>query len=155
MKYRIWFLLALLPLLWACEKPQDPQFKTVEDLQVVEFNDQEVVLEGKAVIHNPNAFSIEVIATKLDVKVNEVAVGQVEQNERTEVSGNSDFRVPLVVRFPPSKVFEDKGLFGGVVNAIFKKKVDVHYKGTITVSALGLPIDIPIEADKEVKLKKK
>lgn len=154
MKQVFWFLILLAPALWSCEKPQDPKFKTVENLKITEFNDQEVVLEGDAVIHNPNAFSIEVIATEMDVKVNDVEVGKVRQNERTEVAGNSDFRVPLIVSFPPEKVINDKGLLGGVLNAIFKKKVNVHYKGTITVSAVGLPIDVPVEAEKEMKLKK-
>lgn len=154
MKRFFWCLILLTPLFWSCEKPQEPKFKTVEDLNIIKFTNEEVVLEGKAVIHNPNAFSIEVISTEMDVKVNDVEVGKVEQNERTEVSGNSDFRVPLVVRFPPEKVVNDKGLLGGVLNAIFKKKVNVYYKGTITVSAIGIPIDVPVEAEKEVKLKK-
>ncbi len=154
MKRQFYALLLLIPVLFSCEKPKDLQFKAVEDLEVLRFDGEEIVLQGKAAIHNPNPYSIEVTKANIDVKVNDVEVGKVEQNERTEVSGNSDFRLPLVVRFPPNKVFGNKGLLGGALNAIFKKKVDVYYKGTITVAALGLPIDIPVEATKEVKLKK-
>ncbi|MGF1534841.1 MAG: LEA type 2 family protein [Bernardetiaceae bacterium] len=147
-------IVLLLPFFWACERPQDPQFKTVEDLQVTTLTTEEIVIEGKAIFFNPNAFTVQVTSTKLDVSINDVAVGKVEQNDRTEVTGNSDFAVPLVIRFPPSQVFEDKGLAGGLMNMLFKKKMEVYYKGTVTVAALGIPIEIPVEARKEVKLKK-
>ncbi len=138
-----------------CSKPQAPEFKNVKNVAVEELTLSNVTIKGDAVCFNPNGMGITIRATDIDVSANEVAVGKVTQELKTKVPANSDFSIPLVVSFPPKKLLsKGSGLLGGLLSALSDQKVNMHYKGTITVEVLGVGIKVPLDEQQEVLLKK-
>ncbi|MGI9544210.1 MAG: hypothetical protein ACR2MX_13205, partial [Cyclobacteriaceae bacterium] len=108
----------------ACQKPKTPEFVTVKDVEVVSIDDREVVLEGIAIFNNPNAYKLLVKEVAVDVEVNEIAMGQVNQLEEFEVPAQANFEVPMVIAFSPKDVYKD--LFSGLLDVLSNKKMDVY-----------------------------
>ena len=92
----------------------------------------------------------------IDVIVNGINVGKAKQKESTAISANADFTLPMQIQFPPSKIFKDKNsLINFALSALGSKKIDLQYKGSVTISVLEIPFNVPVDYKDEIKLKRK
>ena len=145
-----WFLMPLLLLAVACSKPAQPEFVRVKNLKVQEFTEQDINLIGTAVLFNPNSYSITVKEIDVFVKINDQAVGKVNQVGEVKVPANSEFEIPLNVRFAPQEVFDN--LLSGLISYIMKGEFEVHYKGFIRIKVSGLVFKVPLDHTARVKI---
>lgn len=134
----------------ACQKPKSPEFVTVKDVKIVSMDDRQVVLEGIAIFNNPNSYKLVVKEIAVDVEVNQIAVGKVNQPEEFEVPAKADFEVPMIIAFSPKDVYKD--LFSGLLDVLTNKKMDVYYKGFVRIKALGITVKVPIDHKEEIKI---
>lgn len=150
---RIYLSAFTLLFLISCSAPTAPYFKEMSDIKVQNLSLKNVTLESKLIYHNPNLVGANVKRSSIDITVNDVAVGRVEQNENIEVSANSDFELPVIISFPPKDIFQSKGLLRSALQVLANEKADVVYKGTMTISVAGVEFDIPVNYEDEVTLK--
>ena len=136
----------------ACEAPQKPEFKYIKNVKFSSLKGNNVILDADVILHNPNPFGLTLTATNLDVSVNNKRAGNVEQTFDTEVAAASDFSVPVKIGIDQKIISGD--LLNTAMNFLLNKKVKVHYKGYVTVKALDIPIDIPIDNEEEVTMRK-
>ena len=140
----------------ACSKPKEPEFQSVKNIELIEFTDENVVINANAIFHNPNIYSCTLESSDIDVIVNGINVGKAEQKERTAIPANADFSLPMQIQFPPTKIFNDKNsLINLAISALGGKKIDLQYKGSITISVLEIPFTVPVDYTDEIKLKRK
>ena len=150
------FSLLLIFLVSACSQPKEPEFQSVKNIELIEFTDKNVVINAEAVFHNPNVYTCTLENSDIDVMVNGINVGKAKQKESTAIPANANFTMPLQIQFPPSKIFKDKNsLINLALSALGGKKIDLQYKGSVTVSVLEIPFTIPIDYTDELNLKKK
>lgn len=154
---KVIFALLLLPMLIvSCSGPQEPVFVGMQDVEVVSFTMQNATVKGSAKYYNPNPFGVKIKSSNFDVKANDIEIGNVTQEHGIDVSGEEEFMVPLIVSFPPSKVLADgDNLLTSVFKALGNKKIQMQYKGTLTIDVAGVDMDIPFEYEEEINLKKK
>ncbi|NNC86645.1 MAG: LEA type 2 family protein [Bacteroidia bacterium] len=151
----------ILPILFisflsACTEPKEPEFKSVNNVKVVEFTDKVVVIDANAVFHNPNPYSVTLQKSDIDVFVNEINVGKAKQIKSSDIAANSEFTMPMQISFPPSKILNDtQGLINIALGALGGKKIDLQYKGSVTLSVLEIPFTVPVDYEDEIKFKKK
>ena len=144
-----------LLLILACERPQEPEFLRMKDVKVSNLSFQEVTIEGNAEFRNPNPYGITLTNVDLDIGVEGKKVGNIRQTEKAEIPAKKDFEIPVVANVKTSDLSMD--LLGSALSLLGKKsdkKIDVTYQGTITVEAMGVPIQIPVDDKKEIDLKK-
>lgn len=140
----------------ACSGPQDPIFKRMENLMVTELKIDKITIRGDALYYNPNGVGGNLVSTDINVIANEVEVGKVTQTADSKIEAKSEFAIPVEISFPPSEVFKnEKDVMSGLFNALLYKKLDVRYEGQITISILGIDVDVPVEYEDEVEFKKK
>lgn len=126
----------------------------MEILDVQNISKNEVFVKANAVFNNPNPVAGKLVNTDLNVIVNEVDIGTVQQDTTISIPPSSDFKVPVNVNFPLSKVLlNKKGLLKGVLNALIDKKAQVHYEGKITINFMKINFDVPVDYDGELVLK--
>ena len=152
----IFLLFAITILFAACESPQQPVFKSLENVKFQSFSLADggsVTLVGNALFHNPNSIGADVTAVDLDVYINGKMVTNVTQKVSASVNGNSDFKLPLNFKVPLQDVIKD---FQFSINDIFKKKlIEYQLDGHIKAGMGGVQVKVPVkyEGQEELRLK--
>jgi len=153
MKQKLTLLVLILSLI-SCKITNEPEFKSIDNYKILKITNQEVKIGSDANFHNPNDVGCKVVTTNITVFVNDIEVGKVNQNKSIDLEANNDFKIPLVVQFPFSKISKDqKGLLNGLINVLISKDIKVKYKGFVTLKKAGISFDIDIEGEEKIKLK--
>ena len=149
------FLLGLIFSLCACSKIKDPQFKKLTEFSVQNLGVNQVTLKANANYFNPNPIGGEIKSSNINVMVNDVDLGMLQQNFGSKIEGNSDFTIPIIIEFSPKEIFKKEGgLLTGILNAALNKEVEVKYNGYVMLEIMDVDIKIPIEHEEVVHLKK-
>jgi LEA14-like dessication related protein len=122
----------------------------MKNLAVENFSEEEVRLTGAAILHNPNSYSISVKEIDIFVRVDDQAVGKVNQIGEVKVPANAEFEVPLNVSFAPEEVYDN--LLSGLISYIMKGEFEVYYKGFIKIKVSGLVFKVPVDHKANVKI---
>ncbi|MGB1206322.1 MAG: LEA type 2 family protein [Chitinophagales bacterium] len=136
----------------SCEAPQKPEFKYIKNVKLSSLKDTKISLTGDVILNNPNPFGMTLTATDLDVSIDGKKAGNVKQTFDTEIPASADFVVPVKIDLDQKIISGD--WLNTAMSFLFNQKVKVHYKGYVTVKALEIPIDIPIDNEEEVTLRK-
>ncbi|MGK0389633.1 MAG: LEA14-like dessication related protein [Maribacter sp.] len=154
MKKFIFPLLLFATFLISCSSPQNPEFKTMENVKFKSASISKTLnftLTADAIFYNPNAGGINISALDLDIMINKKKVSKIRQNVSAKIGSNSDFTLPIEFDVPLAEVFKDLNLS---IGTIFKKQeIDYHIKGTATVNVVGIDIDIPVDHEGKEELK--
>lgn len=148
---RFWPFLLII-LIYSCSAPREPIFKSMKNVTASMLSAQEVMVRGIAVYENPNAVGGDLTAMNVNVWVDDIDVGKMDQNLNVAVPANSSFEVPVEFRFDPAKIFKGKGLFGSVISILEKKSVDVKYRGSVTMEMMNVSFDVPVDFEESVSL---
>ena len=143
----------LLGFTTGCSGPSSPSFETLEDLKVVSASSEKVVLQGKAVYHNPNNITGMLTKTEMKIFVNDAEVTEINQHHSIAVPKASDFRVPVSFSFNPKKLRqENKGFLKNAIKSFLNKKMEVHYVGSVTIEVMRVPFDVDVDYTEKVSL---
>ena len=154
MTLRNFTLLLLTSVIFGCSAPQQPIFKSFSNIKSTNVSSKNITITANALFHNPNAMGGEVTATDIEVIINDVTAGKINQDLAIPVPANAAFSVPLTVTVSPKDIYENdrNGALGGIINAVLTKKVDVHYKGTVKMKIAGFPYTLDVDYEEEVRL---
>ncbi|MDW7691920.1 LEA type 2 family protein [Flammeovirgaceae bacterium SG7u.111] len=139
-------------LLSSCIAYKEPEFKTVKNITIAKFDQKEIELQADAVLFNPNTFSLTLTEIDLALSVNDIEVNNIKQLRSSKVKANSDFEVPLSIKFPTEKLYDN--FFTALQYMTSNKKVGVKYNGVIKMKAAGIKFNVPIDYTGELKLSK-
>lgn len=146
-------LIATLCLFVACqEMAKEPVFKEMTNIKVADFKGDIVTLKADALFNNPNLFGVQIIKTDVQVEVNGNKVGKVNQVKAAEMPAMSDFSVPVEIEFDTNKVFKSGGFWGKALEVLANRSLKVKYNGTVTVKALEIELELPIDFENEIEL---
>lgn len=147
---RLFSLVVLITItVSSCKRPdQEPQFLRIDNIEVTEVKGREALLNADAYFYNPNDMSMKLKNVDIDVEVEGKKIGKINHSTKTKVPANAEFKVPLDARFNLGEI----GLLNSIISILNGKKVNVHYKGTITVSVHGFSQKVPVEFDDQVRI---
>ena len=139
----------------SCQVSKEPEFIRIGESRIVTLNKDAVKISSNAHFFNPNDIGCEIVATNIDVDINGISVGDVQQTGVIELEANQNFAIPLSINFPPSAFIKDKlGLISIALGSITNKMIEVQYSGTVTLSKLGIEFDVEVEGEEEIPFKK-
>lgn len=149
-------LLGLMALFLAgCDAPQKPEFRRMESVKFtsVKFNGPAaVIVSADAVFFNPNSIGATVTEVDVDLMIGDKKVTRIKQDVTTEMTGQSEFILPLTFDVPLKEVFDD---IKPSINDIFqKRKVNYRLEGNIKVGLGSVEFKVPVtyEDEEEIKL---
>ena len=148
------FYFLLISTILGCSAPQEPIFKNFANIKTSNISTKKITITADALFHNPNTMGGEVTSTDIEVIVNDIPAGKINQDLAIPVPAGAAFSIPLTVNVSPKDIYENDrgGALGGIVNAVLKKKVDVHYKGTVKMKIAGFPYTLEVDYEEEVRL---
>jgi len=149
----ILFLCCFVISLTACQKPESPIFKNIENLRVKKANLKRVILEGDVVLHNPNNFACNIKSTDIKVWINNRAAGTINQDVKTIIGAMGDTRIPVKFNCATDSLFQKKGLLDNILSVISKKEVDARFKGKVVLDVGGIGIPVPINHQESLLIK--
>ncbi len=137
-----------------CSAPQKPVFKSFDNIKSTNISTKNITITADALFHNPNTMGGEVTATDIEVIANDVSAGRINQDLAIPIPARSAFSVPLTVTVSLKDIYENDrgGALGGIVNAVLKKRVDIHYKGTVKMKIAGFPYTLEVDYEEVVRL---
>jgi len=146
--------LLFISAILGCSAPQQPVFKSFANIKSKNVSTKNITITADALFHNPNTMGGEVTATDIEVIVNDVSAGKINQDLAIPVPAQAEFSIPLTVNVSPKDIYENdrNGALSGIINAVLNKKVDVHYKGTVKMNIAGFPYTLKVEYEEEVRL---
>ncbi len=148
---RLIILSTIALLCFGCKVNEKPIFVSVENIDVIDSNSQNLVLSADAQFLNPNDIGGELKTDEIEIIVNGNAVGYVS-TKSFKVPANKEFSIPLTAKVPLDSLISNKSI-GGLINSIFSKKIEVQYKGDIVYKALGMSYRYAVDETQEIKIK--
>ena len=142
----------LLLLLASCSAPEEPEFQYMKNFSAKIISLDNVKVSGISVYQNPNPVGGNLVKMDMEVWVDEVSVGKLEKPLSVAVPANGEFELPFEVQFSPKKVFKDQGLLGGLLGVLSNKKLNMKYRGTVTMEVMKVHFDIPVDFTEEISL---
>ncbi len=142
--------LSLLFIISSCSVKQ-PEFRGVENLKLDLKSTDEVKLNGDAIFFNPNKATFYINEINVKVFVDDKEISSLIDNETRKAEPNSEFRIPLDLRFPTSKLYDN--VISGLFSLASGKKFEVKYDGYIRGKAFGISVKVPVRSSQRIKLK--
>lgn len=145
------FLFIILAIIFtACQKPETPIFKRIDNKKIDAITKDSVTISGKAVYYNQNKMGLKVMKSDINVYLRDNYIGKVLQDNIVEVKPKMEFNIPFKVKLSLSDLAK-KGVVSDLFLMMNKAEIPIHYKGTTTVKIIGIKINIPIDySDKMV-----
>lgn len=144
----IWLLAGMLMMLAGCKKPdQDIVLRHIRDVVVDASSDP--MLKANAIFFNPNDMRGRIRKIDVEIFVNGKKAAVVDQILRTAIPARAEFTVPLEVKLS----IKELGVMDTLFGMIGGKTFTVRYKGFLRLSYRGLPINVPVDYEDEVKLR--
>lgn len=146
-KKNILFFLFTVVVMGACKKPdQDIVLRQIRD--VVVDATSEPMLKANAIFYNPNNVRGRLKKIDVEIFVNGKKAASVDQSLKTSIPSRSEFSVPLEVKL----ALKELGVMDTIFGMIGGKKFKVRYKGSLRLSYRGLPINVPVDYEDDVRL---
>jgi len=150
MKKYILFLF-LFVLISGCKRPQAPEFKYINDIELETQNDGKTILKGVAVFYNPNKMKLTLLDGEIEVTIDGNYISTIQEEYDMELDPESDFSVPLELPVSPNKM--KSSLISSALGILTGKKLKIGYKGDIRLKAYGIPVKVPIDDEQEIDMK--
>lgn len=152
--FKIYSFVILFLSLTGCTKPNAPSFKKFQDIKITQVRKDSVTLNAQALYYNPNIIGGKVIDANIDVFVNDIAIGKLNQTQQIAIPKESEFEVPITIIFNPKQVLNENGGFlQQALKSFFKNELAVRYEGTATMEILNIPFKVPVNYTDTVRLK--
>jgi LEA14-like dessication related protein len=147
-------ILCLLTLLLfsACNLIKPIEYKGLKDTKINNLSLNEIDVNFKVAIENQNRFKVKVKKCKLFITIENIELGWVELDEKTDLLANQISYIPLNFKVNFSDLLK-KNISILSLMKLNKKEITVHAKGFIVGAAKGLPIRLPIDRTEKVNLK--
>lgn len=147
-------ILSFLLILSACKQPNEPEFKTVENV-LLKIKIDKPVITADLVFFNHNHLGAKLELTELEVFMNSVKAADIFQKHSVSVPAKSDFKVPVRFEFSPKEIWKDKkGILGTGINLLTEKSIDLKFTGQVKFRIGGVLIKEKIYFNQKVPLKR-
>ncbi len=147
-------VLMLCVFFYGCNFNKKPEFIGVDDIGLAKADLDTINLKADAIFINGNDLGGTLLTDEIQVFIDDAYIATVS-SEAFNVPPREEFTVPLLVKFPTSKLFQenDNGLLGAILKQVLNNKVVVNFKGNLTYELAGFSFDYPIDHSEEIILK--
>ena len=143
--------LILIIFLFSCNRPEAPEFISVDNIKVNTTAGSRIRLLAEARFHNPNNRDMVLKKADIDVFFNDKFITNYYKDYNLKIEKNADFTVPVDVELSLKDL--DMNLFSSAMSLLSGKKPEIAYDGHIRVKAYGVGIRVPVKGKSEVNLK--
>lgn len=142
----------LILILTSCGGDLKPEFRSMDGFKIEKVTGKEIILTGNALLFNPAPIGHTIESTTLEVELEGINMGIVEQDIQTKLLAKEETSVPLKLKLNLSNL-KGAGWLGKAVSIAASGSADLKLKGKIYVSVKGVKIPLPVDYAEEIYLK--
>ncbi len=139
-------------LFTACSINKPLKYKELQDFGVKSATFNEILIKGNILFYNPNDIGAVVETENLSLwfKGKKLATAN---TETFKVAANSDFIIPITIKFPPEELIKDNplGLLSNLLVTLNERSFEVNLKGTIILKKIGLKYSYKLNETKKIE----
>jgi len=136
-------------LLNGCTVKEEVVLLAIENIELVKGTGSEPILKADARFYNPNQVRMKVREVQMEVSIDGKKAAKIDQKLKSVIKAKSEFTLPIEVQLS----LNDIGLVDALLSLFGGKKYQLHYVGYIKASVKGIPVKIPVDYTREVKLR--
>ena len=140
----IYILLVLL--LSSCGQIKEPEFKSIENVQVSKMGLRESILTLELLYFNPNKTGLKLKSAEGDAWIENNFLGHFTMDTLIHIPGNGDFRLPVKLQVDMSKILTTSLL------TLLAKETMIKVDGKARVGKGFIYINYPIHYEGKQKL---
>ena len=138
--------MGILLFFTACGPKEPVTLRQIDQVAFLAGTDP--VLSAEAVMFNPNNNGGKLKKLFIEIFVDDQLAGTIDEDLNIHVSANSEFRVPFKVKLS----LKDSGFLDTLLNIFGARKVDVKFKGYLKMSLSVVPVKVPIEYVRQIRI---
>lgn len=116
----------ILLLFCSCTSLKFPEVRSMDGVKMIKMDGREISLEVKAVVYNPNRFSLKVKPSKVLVSAEEQTLGTVQLDQKVKLKGKHTDTLAV-----PLKVQLEEGAMLSMFRLMNKDSVQLHIAGKV------------------------
>ena len=144
--YKIVLIFFSIFLLSSCFEVKNLDFKGVDGIKLGKLEKKSLDLSLNVTVFNPNGFSIKVKSSDVDVFADDQLLGKAKVVDHVKI-----FRKKEDSYLVPIHIDLEDGVLLKLIKFALKDKVNIHLKGFIKGSVLGITKKITIDEMKEIE----
>lgn len=147
MRFTLFCLLVSLSILVGCSKPVEPTVERIDNVELLTMSKDNVDLTADMILHNANAFALDLSQADLVAMVDEIEVATISQSYDTTMPAQSDFAMPIRVQMDLKKLYGDSPLaaMGKALQVMADRRLDVRFVGVIKAGKGVAKVSIPVD----------
>lgn len=143
-------LLSVLFLLYGCSKPEAPEFKEVQNVNVNLKNFNSASISGDVLFYNPNNKKVTIKSADITVLFEENVVGSINKEFELEVKPQSEFTVPVTIDVPVSKLTSNT--ISAALGMLSGNKKTIGFEGEVKLKMYGVAFTVPVKYQEKVSI---
>ena len=144
--------IGLIFFLFSCKQNLTPEFRNVDGLKIEKVTGKEIILTGNALIYNPAPIGHTIDSAEIEVEMEGINLGVVEQDIKTKLEAKGETAIPLRLKFN-LKNLKGSGWVGKAIGIAASGQADIKLNGKIFMSIKGAKVPLPINYEDKVYLK--
>ena len=137
----------------SCSSIEEPVFNKVENFKLKKLNRDIVGLTADLNCYNPNPIGVNLSSIDIDVEIDGLSIGKVNQLGMVEIKGKEEFIIPISIHFPLNEILKKEGLLQSALSVLLEEKANVKYQGTLYFDVAGITVSKAIDLEEEVPFK--
>ena len=145
--FLIFIPLAVVLYFSSCSTIVEPTLERIEDVEIITMNKSTVELNANMVINNPNGFALDLDKADLVAMLDDVELAKINQTYETSMPAKGEFKMPIYINMDLNKLYNDNPLaaLGKGIQIISDRKLEVQFKGTISVGKGMAKVSVPVD----------
>jgi len=145
-------ILAATMLITSCTSIQEPTIERIVDVKLIEMTKSNLELNANMVVMNPNGFALDLDKADLDVFLDDIELAKIDQTYETNMPENKEFKIPIHIKMDLDKLYRDNPMeaISKGLQIMSNRKLNVQFKGTISVGKGMAKISVPVDQMEEV-----
>lgn len=123
---RFIYLFVIAACLHSCAGFKYPEVRSTNGVKMLKMDGRDISLEAKAVVHNPNWFSLKVKPSKVFISAENQSLGSVQLEEKVTLKGKrtDTLTVPITARL-------DEGAMLTIFRLMNRDSIELHITGKV------------------------
>lgn len=153
MKLQFSFTLLSIVGLVSCGSIEEPTLSEIKNVKVKEMSTSLVHVEADMILHNPNAFELDLSAADLTTTVDDIAIAEIDQSYDATMPAKADFAMPVTIKMDLNKLYNENPMsaIGKGMQILSDRKLDIRFIGTIKAGKGAMKISIDVDQLEEVR----
>lgn len=153
MKNQLLLLLLSIITMVSCGSVEEPSLTEIQNVEVKEMSTSLVHIEADMILHNPNAFALDLSAADLTATVDDIAIADIDQTYDASMPAKSDFAMPVTIKLDLNKLYNENPMaaIGKGMQILSDRKLDIRFKGTIKAGKGAMKISVDVNQLEEVR----